>query len=47
MASVDNQNTEGSVTDFHPTWLLFTMNALVSPANIMMRLPMATHKVNL
>jgi hypothetical protein len=44
---VESQNILGisSMTQF--AWLRLTMYALVRPANIIMMLPMATHKVNL
>src|SRR5690606_33033814 len=47
MAMVENQNTFGNPTDFQLTWWLFTMKALVKPANIITILPIATHRVNL
>ena len=47
MTVVENQNARGTSKVVQPGWSRFTIYALVSPANIMMMLPIATQRVNL
>jgi hypothetical protein len=45
--AVEYQKTFGVLTSSHPGAPLFTMYALVNPANIIMMAAIATHKANL
>jgi hypothetical protein len=47
ITAVEPQKISGISICLQPTRLLFTINALVSPANIIRMLAIATHNVNL